>query len=92
MPGFIVSARTSGYSLSITTLKNQGMAENSLEIGYRRAVEAPGGGCQREDTGSSSQISFSWCPRGAGLLCAPRILAEGHTGQGTQNLGFDLGV
>lgn len=57
MLGFIASARMSGYSLSITILKNQGRIHTFLETYTKKSEEAFHLGCEREDSHPSSQHS-----------------------------------
>lgn len=66
--------------------------ENCLEMGYRRAVEAPGGGCQREEPGSSSQLPFQLSQRCSGCVLTEFQGRQPVKQQEAQNLGFDLRI
>ena len=79
MLGFIVSARMSGYSLSITILKNQGMVDTFLETYFKKSEEAFNVGCQREDTRSSLQHSIFLNNTILMLASTPEVLLNVRT-------------
>lgn len=59
------------------------MADNSLETGYKRGVEA----ARERRTLVPPHISPFPCVPEVVVVCAPRILGGGHTGQVLQAAG-----